>query len=158
MLQKPILAFTGYSNSGKTTLIRKVLEKLSSQYKIAVIKHHGHADDKKSSGNIKDTEYFKKAGAAEVELIIGSYPIESAIENMNKKDIDLIILEGFKTMKFPKFFLKRENTKEMDCKLDNLIGIISDDKNDKIDGLIWFNIDDIDNIVNLIKNRFLKGD
>lgn len=158
MLEKRIIAFTGYSNSGKTTLIRKVLEKLSSNYRIAVIKHHGHTGNKKSTGELKDTVYFKKSGAVEVDLIIGTDSLESAINNLTEKDIDLIILEGFKNKEFPKFFLKRENTRSMEFNLDNLIGIISDNKNDKIDGLIWFNIDDIENIVNLIKNRFLKGD
>jgi hypothetical protein len=39
-----------------------------------------------------------------------------------------------------------------------LLGIISDDSSNPSGYKVWFNINDVDNIVDFIKNRFLKGD
>ncbi len=158
MIKKPIISFVGYSNSGKTTLICKILNILSKDYKIAVIKHHGHFANKSSKDKIKDTDKFLLAGAKKVFLLIGDKSPENIINMLNKKNIDLIIIEGFKNFSYPKFYVKREEIKEIDYNLDNLVGMITDD----ITGLgydnVWFNIDDIKGIINFIRCRFLKGE
>ena len=158
MIKIPIISFVGYSNSGKTTLIGKVLEKLSKKYKIAVIKHHGHTDNSISSSKMKDTDIFINAGAKEVRLLIGDVEPVDTIEEFNNLELDLIIIEGFKKLNYPKFYIKRENIKEMYYNKDKLLGIISDNIADSSDLEVWFNINDVDNIVDFIKNRFLKGD
>lgn len=158
MIKIPIISFVGYSNSGKTTLIGKVLEKLSKKYKIAVIKHHGHTDKRISKGNMKDTDIFIKAGAKEVRLLIGDLEPVDTIEEFNDLELDLIIIEGFKKLNYPKFYIKRENIKEMYYNKEELIGILSDDILDSSIYEVWFNINDVDNIVDFIKNKFLKGD
>jgi molybdopterin-guanine dinucleotide biosynthesis protein MobB len=154
----PIISFVGYSNSGKTTLIRKILEKLSHKYKIGIIKHHGHPDDKKNTGSIKDTDVFINAGAKIVRLLIGDVMPEDTIEEYRKSDLDLIIIEGYKKLSYPKFYIKRENIKEIYYNEDEVLGIISDDIEDKSNNKVWFNINDVDSIVDFIKNSFLKGD
>ncbi|MDD2371714.1 MAG: molybdopterin-guanine dinucleotide biosynthesis protein B [Firmicutes bacterium] len=158
MIDKPVVSFVGYSNSGKTTLICKILNILCRNYKVAVIKHHGHIGKVNSGNEIKDTNLFLQSGAKEVFLCIGHETPEKIIENLNKRDIDLIILEGFKKLSYPKFYLKRENIKKIDYNLSNLIGVITDNLTDCRLVNICFNIDDIMNIVNFIKFRFLKGE
>ena len=158
MNNTPILSFTGYSNSGKTTLIRKILEKLSGEYSIAVIKHHGHISNNESSFKKKDTMLFKEAGARDVRLVIGDASPDDIIKEFHERDFDLIIIEGFKHESYPKFYIKRENIRKIDYNIDSLIGIISDDISDSAISNVWFHIDDVDNIVDFIKIRFLKGD
>ncbi|KAF0091282.1 MAG: mobB [Fusobacteria bacterium] len=154
----PIVSFVGYSNSGKTTMIRKILEKLSQEYKIGVIKHHGHINEKNTSAKKKDTDIFILAGAKETKLLIGDMNPDDIIEEYKNLELDLIIIEGFKKLNYPKFYIKRENIKEIYYNEDKLLGIISDDIADSSKHKIWFNINDVDNIVDFIKNRFLKGD
>lgn len=154
----PIISFVGYSNSGKTTLIRKLLERLSHQYKIGIIKHHGHIADNKSTGNIKDTDLFIRAGAKVVKLLVGNLTPENTIDEFMDLNLDLVIIEGFKNLSYPKFYIKRENIKEIYYNKEELLGIISDNTSDKVTNKVWFNINDVDNIVDFIKNSFLKGD
>lgn len=154
----PIISFVGYSNSGKTTLIRKILEKTSHQLKIGIIKHHGHIDYKISTGKIKDTDIFIKAGAKIVKLLTGDSTPKDSLKEYNNLDLDLIIIEGFKNLSYPKFYVKRENIKEIYYNKEKLLGIISDNINDKVENKVWFNINDVDSIVDYIKNSFLKGD
>ncbi len=155
---KPVISFVGYSNSGKTTLICKILKEINKDYKIAVIKHHGHIENRNSIAEIKDTDRFLQSGAKEVFLLIGEESPEDIIKILSLKDIDLIILEGFKKLAYPKFYIKRENIKEIDYNLDNLIGIITDNIPDLVENDSCFNIDDIMNIIDFIKFRFLKGE
>lgn len=154
----PIVSFVGYSNSGKTTMIKKILEKLSQKYKIGVIKHHGHTKELNTIDKKKDTDIFVSAGAKEVRLLIGDKNPNDTIQEYFDLKLDLIIIEGFKKLNYPKFYIKRENIKEIYYNEGMLLGIISDDITNPGGYKVWFNIDDVDNIVNYIKNRFLKGD
>lgn len=158
MKDTPIISFVGYSNSGKTTLIRKILEKTSQQFKIGIIKHHGHIDSKKSNGNVKDTDVFIKAGAKVVKLLTGDSNPENLLDEYSQLELDLIIIEGFKNLSYPKIYIKRENIKEIYYNKEKLLGIVSDSINDKIENKVWFDINDVDSIVDFIKNSFLKGD
>ena len=59
----PILSFVGRSNSGKTTLIERVIPMLvRAGYKVATVKHAGHGFDLDTEG--KDSWRHKQAGAS----------------------------------------------------------------------------------------------
>src|SRR2546427_449321 len=61
----PILCFVGRSNSGKTTLIERLIPVLVREgYRIATIKHAGHGFDLDTEG--KDSWRLKRAGAKTV--------------------------------------------------------------------------------------------
>ena len=68
MIKKPIIVgFYGYSNSGKTTLIERLIKELASQgKKVAAIKQSVHPVSLDIEG--KDTHRFSKAGADPVIL------------------------------------------------------------------------------------------
>ncbi len=68
IMKKPIIVgFYGYSNSGKTTLIeRLILELVSRGKKVSAIKQSGHPVSLDIEG--KDTYRFSKAGADPVVL------------------------------------------------------------------------------------------
>ena len=64
----PILCFVGRSNSGKTTLIERVIPELvRAGYKVATVKHAGHGFDLDTEG--KDSWRHKQAGASTVVII-----------------------------------------------------------------------------------------
>ncbi len=61
----PILQVVGYQNSGKTTLMEKLIKKSAdSGLHIASIKHHGHGGALKNEIAEKDSERHQKAGSA----------------------------------------------------------------------------------------------
>ena len=160
-MKTPILSFSGYSNSGKTTTLVKVLEVLAGKnYKIAVLKHHGHNENNTpiNSDHLKDTDKIKLAGASFVKLIIGNEDIEKDLEEINNKGYDLIILEGFKRLSYPKLFFLREKDKVEDLAFTNIIGIISSIKVNEIEGYLNFDNYDVTGIVKIIEKTFLKGE
>jgi len=76
-MKKPIIVgFYGYSNSGKTTLIEKLIKELNLRgKKVSAIKQSGHPVSMDSEG--KDTFRFSLAGANPVVL---SSSIETSIK------------------------------------------------------------------------------
>ncbi len=135
----PIISIVGKSNSGKTTLIEKVIPFLTKKgYRIATIKHCAHGFEMDKEG--KDTWKHKKAGAkaivavsdnrlALITDIKGRYKLEE-IRDRYIDAVDLIIAEGYKTERYQKIEVIRDgNSKKLLCsKDDNLIAVVSDRK------------------------------
>ncbi|MGC8649472.1 MAG: molybdopterin-guanine dinucleotide biosynthesis protein B [Hydrogenobaculum sp.] len=101
-----ILSFVGYHNSGKTTLIEEIIKSFENIYKIAYIKHDpkGHAVfDKENSDSARILSLnHQSAILSKDTFVLYQKPktVDEAIAFF--KDYDLIILEGFKYMAFPK--------------------------------------------------------
>lgn len=107
MSSVPVITVTGWSGSGKTTCITKVVETLTAQgVAVGVIKHHGHAP-----GGVdvegKDSWKYAQAGANPVVLSASSqYAIfvntpngELSRDELVAKiadDVDLVVVEGFR--------------------------------------------------------------
>jgi len=69
----PIVSFVGYSNSGKTTFLVKVITELKKRgYRIGVIKHDGHDFEIDHVGT--DTWKHQQAGA-DVVCIASSHKV-----------------------------------------------------------------------------------
>lgn len=115
-----IFAFSGKSNSGKTTLICKLCEYFTQilNLKVAVIKH----DPKdKASFDVKGKdsyEFFQVAGAvavispARTTLQLKNQNTESqAFDSVlkNFQDYDYIFVEGLKSLPYPRIVVAREN-------------------------------------------------
>lgn len=99
-----VISFIGWSRTGKTTLIVKLIKELSNRgYSVAAIKnsHHNITSEKKGS----DSDLYKIAGAQAVALnhgggtILNLPKIEWTIETLNSffPDHQIIIGEGLKT-------------------------------------------------------------
>lgn len=112
----PVLTFTAYSNTGKTTYLEKLIPCLKrAGLKIAVLKHDGHDFQADIEG--KDSWRFARAGADMVavasEKRFALFQYHSAsIENILSyfSNVDLIITEGYKQGPFPKVALYRADS------------------------------------------------
>lgn len=153
----PVLGFAGYSNSGKTTLICRILEELKKKtFRVAVIKHHGHGTGIEEDGIIRDTERYGKHGADYVRLVLGPEGPDAVIAGLRGRPYDLILLEGFKTSTWPKLLVRRKRAEAPDFPLPHLLGVISDDSRDAPEGLNWFHCDDIHGIVRYMEDEILE--
>lgn len=161
----PIVSIVGKSNSGKTTLIEKLIPELMKRgYKVATIKHNVHGFDIDHEG--KDSWRHKKAGAQ--TTVIASADRVALIEDLDHdhsldeirdkyiKGADIILSEGFKGNPFPKIEIFRSELKrELLCKKeDNLLAVVSDVILDI--GVPCLDINDITGIADLIENEILK--
>jgi molybdopterin-guanine dinucleotide biosynthesis protein B len=164
-----IISIVGKSNSGKTTLIEKIIPILSEKgYKVATIKHDAHSFEIDREG--KDTYRHKKAGAKAV--IISSSEKVALIKDVYKEanlddlimllpdDIDIVLTEGYKRSNMPKIEVYRTaNSKEFLCKNDNtLVAVVTDNLNDSelINVNNKFYIDDANAVANFIEDRYIQ--
>ena len=162
----PIVSIVGRSNTGKTTLIEKLIPELKRRgYRVATIKHNIHGFDIDHKG--KDSWRHKKAGArltviasahqvAVVEDVVRDYEL-SELRDRYIRDVDIILSEGFKINPHPKIEVFRSdlNHKFLCTKEDNLIAVMSDRPVER--GVPCVDINDIEILANLIEERFLKG-
>jgi len=131
------IAFTGPSNSGKTTLIKKVATKLIEQnYKVAIIKHdpkNKAVFDKEG----KDSDIFFKTGA-NVAVVSPKKTVIFKHQSLNLKELannlgkfDFLLVEGLKTWKLPRIGVFRGEIE--DSYLDYLQAIAVDNSINKDD-------------------------
>ena len=158
----PIVCFVGRSNSGKTTLIERLILELTGEgYRVATIKHAGHGFDLDTEG--KDSWRHKRAGARQVVVLskgslamFTDVPEELPIEEIRARfincDIDLIIAEGWKSEGFPKVVVVRDELQEVNVSLEGLIAVASIKPID-VD-VPWFDRDDVQGLAKVIARRF----
>lgn len=131
----PILSFVGRSNSGKTTLIERVIPELvRAGYKVATVKHAGHGFDLDTEG--KDSWRHKQAGASSVVIISKSSlaMFADVSDHMNVEDVreryldasyDLILAEGWRSEGYPKIVVVRDQIGEVPVSQDGLLAVVS---------------------------------
>ncbi|MGL5356984.1 MAG: molybdopterin-guanine dinucleotide biosynthesis protein B [Cetobacterium sp.] len=146
-------AVSGVKNSGKTTLITKLIQKFVAKgYKVGTIKHDGH--DFEMDNLDSDTDKHIKAGAhgtlifSKNKFMFLENTTEQSLEFYSDyfKNYDLIILEGFKNSNYPKLEIVRsEISNKSVSNINNLKFIVTDHK-DVFDSreLETFYLDDID--------------
>ena len=162
----PILSIVGKSDSGKTTLIEKLVPELVRRgYRIATIKHDVHGFDIDREG--KDSWRHKKAGAHTVIIssphklaLIRDVDHDAELPELRERyirDVDLILTEGFKRNTQPKIEVSRQEVhQELLCrKEDNLLAIASNRRFDI--GVPCFDLNDSQGLADLIEDHFLKG-
>ena len=159
MAKKPfLLAISGCKNSGKTTLITKLIPKFCEKgYKVATIKHDGHDFQGDEVGT--DTYKHKKSGAYGTAIFSNNkFMIIKEEKNIDETyfielfpEADIIFLEGFKFSDYPKLEIVRKgNSNKPISSKKNLLAILSDFK--VIDG--FYNIIDL-NDIDLITEKTL---
>lgn len=117
-LAVPAIAFIGYQNSGKTTLVEKVIAELTRRgLRVGSLKHHGHHGFD-IDVPAKDTWRHHQAGSKHVGLICATrwaeyadtreedeMPARELLSRYN--DVDVVIIEGYKTEGFDNIVVAR---------------------------------------------------
>ena len=161
----PILCFVGRSNSGKTTLIERLIAELVKEgYRIATIKHAGHGFNMDTEG--KDSWRHKQAGAQTVIITSkGSLALftdteqEVGVEQLRARyigdGIDLIIAEGWKSEGHPKILVVRDHIGEVEVSAEGLLAIVTNKALEHAPaGVPIFDPDDVESLAELISRRF----
>lgn len=161
----PIVSFVGRSNSGKTTLIERVIPELvRAGYKVATVKHAGHGFDLDTEG--KDSWRHKRAGASSVMVlskgsmamfadVSDQMTVEEVRDRFLDRTYDLIIAEGWKHEGYPKIVIVREQVGEIPVSSEGLLAVVSDRQIDL--SVPLFGLDDVAGVAALIMKQFPKS-
>jgi len=163
----PVLGFAAYSGTGKTTLLVKLLPLMRLQgLRVAMIKQTHHDFDIDKPG--KDSYKLREAGACQVLLaserrsaLMTEYEyqekpdLSELVSKLDLENTDLILVEGFKHLQFPKIELHRSSTgKELLFPEDPSVVAIASDESLETDGLPSLDINVPEEVMGFI-NRWL---
>ncbi len=157
----PMVCFIGTSNSGKTTLLEKVVKEIKLKgYRVAVIKHSHHDIDIDRPG--KDSWRLAQAGSDIVAISspkrlafiehVDSEPTLAQIEALFRGRVDIVLVEGHKHSDTAKILvLNGQQDQEPLCYEGKLLATIS--AHSSSSGVPQFNSGDVIDIVNLLIGR-----
>jgi molybdopterin-guanine dinucleotide biosynthesis protein MobB len=160
--QIPVISIVGgTSNSGKTTLLEKIIReaKLRS-WKVATLKHDVHGFQMDQPG--KDTWRHAQAGAdvvaisspqkiAVLENVAEDQPLDEVLKRIH--GVDIIFTEGYKHSNKPKIEVFRSAVHQvLFSKPEELLAIASDISWDN--GIPCFGLDDASGICDLIEYTY----
>lgn len=115
-----VFGFAGYSGTGKTTLIERLIPRLVARgLRVSLIKHAHHAFDIDKPG--KDSYRHREAGACEVLItsaqrwvlmheLRGEAEPDLAAQLARMSPCDLVLVEGYKRADIPKLEIHRPST------------------------------------------------
>ncbi len=144
MSKRVAVAFTGPSNSGKTTLVEKIAQILIKERKVAIIKNDPK-DKAQFDVEGKDSHKFSQTGA---EVVVTSPTRTTYFSHREKtlddivamiNDFDILLVEGLKTLPLPRIAVFRNKIDEsyFACSeaiaIDDTIDIASYDIPESID-------------------------
>lgn len=164
------ITIVGKSNSGKTTLLEKLIRNLSEKgYKIGSVKHAHDGFEMDKEG--KDSWRHRRAGAAstlvitETRIALIKDDQQNNLEKMQRylDDVDIILAEGFKKQNFLKIeIFRKESPHKIPLCVDsknnydkNLIAFVTD--SDYTPDLPIFGLEDIEELAQFIEARYLKN-
>ena len=114
----PLVAITGFRNSGKTTATESIVEELCRRsYRVGTLKHCHHGYDLDRPG--KDSWRHRQAGATRTVLtgpdgfaLLGEPPPEDNLHRMVEwlfPDMDLVLAEGYHWLPLPRIEIQRSD-------------------------------------------------
>lgn len=131
----PVIGFSAFSGTGKTTILEQLIPCLKQKgLRVGVVKHDAHDFTIDHPG--KDTWRFSQAGA---DAVLISSPVKTALieqrprtfeENLaSLRDVDLILVEGYKQKDLPRVGICRKATgKGLPACADAYIALVTDDE------------------------------
>jgi molybdopterin-guanine dinucleotide biosynthesis protein B len=157
-----MISIVGRSQSGKTTLIEKLIPALKHRgYKIGTIKHSHHIFDFDKTG--KDSWRHKDAGAdtviiaspGKIAMVKNDYL--GSLDGLQRffDDLDLIITEGYKKEDKPKIEVVRA-ARHADVLLEHdkhLVAVVSDVELQL--NVPVFDLEDVDRLADFIEEKYL---
>ena len=169
MTKTPMIGFSAFSGTGKTTTLKQIIPLLKAKgLRITVIKHAHHHFDLDQPG--KDSFELRKAGADQTVIctttrmaVITEFPtaegepgLEQIVASLDLEYIDLILVEGYKHLAFPKIELHRKavNKPYLYPEDSSIIAIACDAELPEPTSIPVLDINDVEGIAELIVERF----
>ena len=162
----PVLSVVGFSDSGKTSYLEKLIPALKNRgIRLGVIKHDTHSFDIDIPG--KDSWRLTQAGA---DITVISSPAKIAVlEKWNQEEdlyhlanrlkgkVDLVLTEGYKRDKALKIEIRRAaKSRDAFCGNSELFAVASDFAIDLDEAVPILPLDDAEPMADLIM-RFLEN-
>ncbi|WP_407307389.1 molybdopterin-guanine dinucleotide biosynthesis protein B [Desulfosporosinus sp. SB140] len=158
----PVISIVGGgSNSGKTTLLEKIIHESKRRgWRVGTLKHDVHSFEMDQPG--KDTWRHAQAGAdivaisspqriAVLERVTEDQPLDEVISRI--RGVDVIFTEGYKSGNKPKIEVFRSAVhQKLFCQPEELIAIVSDMTFDL--EVPTFGLDDTPGICDLIESLY----
>lgn len=132
-----VLQVVGFQNSGKTTLLEKLVRAaLRYNLRVGTIKHHGHGGRPSEADGGKDSYRHRKAGA-DITAVVGEdmlqlHAIQSAwkpeqiVELYKWLGVEVVFIEGYKTADYPKVVMvRRHDDIVLLSSVTNIVAVIS---------------------------------
>ena len=164
-----MIAVSGVKNSGKTTLITRLIPILHGRgLKVATIKHDGHDFEPDVPGT--DSDRHRRAGAcgtavfsANRWMVVHEGPPDD-VEAIARcfPEADLILLEGFKYSPYPKIeVIRRGNSEESVCDPGSLLAVATDLGEEELQSTLpesvqILDLNDIERIAGIIYDAWQK--
>lgn len=160
----PMVSIVGTSNSGKTTLLEKLVAALCARgYRVAVIKHARHFSVDQPG---KDSWRYREAGASAVVLasaqemaLMRRWEEEWTPREIGRMipDADLIITEGYKWADLPKIEVYRPGNGEGPLfEPHQLLAMVGEREGQP--GIPWFDLEDAAGLAEFLIDKFLDRD
>jgi len=163
LFMPPLVAIVGNSDTGKTTLIEKLVPKLKERgYTVGTVKHTHHGFTMDQEG--KDTYRHQAAGA---DTVVAISPRRIAVVKTSQQDSleaalpfledrDIVLVEGFKGGRCPKIEIFRKAAGGQPVCLGDprLLALVADVKVET--ALPVFGLDEVDPIADFIEQQILK--
>ena len=167
----PILGFSAYSGTGKTTLLRQVIPALKQRgLRVSVVKHAHHDFDLDFPG--KDSYELRKSGADQTVIctmtrmaMITEFrqpseepELQEIIDSLDSDRADIVLVEGYKDIRFPKIELHRAALRKpyLYQRDDSVIALACDGAPPDGIGIPVLDINDIDAIARFIYDDFYQ--
>jgi molybdopterin-guanine dinucleotide biosynthesis adapter protein len=158
----PVIGVAGWKNSGKTTLVTRLVSELTGRgLKVATVKHAHH--DFQIDDGATDSARHRRAGAAQVAIVSARRwalvkelgpepepPLDAVIGRLDP--CDLVIVEGYKAAPIPKIEARRQaaaRAEPLAAADPNVIAIAADHACDGA-GRPVFALDDITGIADFL--------
>lgn len=155
----PVLSVVGKSDSGKTTLLERLIAELVERgLKVGTLKHDAHDYDIDTPG--KDSFRHRAAGAAVSAVasdtkitMVASWGAEPSLSDLVDRyfdDVDLVLTEGYKSGPAPKIEVVRSaRSTEPLCAPEELVLLVTDADLDM--GAPTVALDDIEGVADAVE-------
>lgn len=133
LVDSNVFQVVGFQNTGKTTIVSNLVRRMDEAGMFAsVIKHHGHGGKPDIAASKDSVKHFGAGAVASIVEGEGTIQLFGRLERMNQPidklielaaffNPDLIILEGYKRLDYPKAVIVRSaNDLELLTTLQNI--------------------------------------
>ncbi|MEW6439483.1 MAG: molybdopterin-guanine dinucleotide biosynthesis protein B [bacterium] len=164
-MSAPVVCIVGRSNSGKTTLIERLIPVLVRKgYRLATVKHDVHGFEIDREG--KDSWRHRQAGASTVILsspariaVVREVGQELDLEQIRSawaREVDLLLTEGYKRSPFPKVEVTLAcDSEDLLCTREDLLAAVVSNRPPFVD-VPFFREGEVDRLAAWLEETYIR--